>query len=96
MKNPAVYCNRCCGIIDDPLRSCYVCLVCAKRQECSNIELYALLNTILDRAESPVYREFEFNFPTISTQSDIIRRMQRTLNDIAADIHHVLDRKTYD
>jgi hypothetical protein len=93
MKNPATYCHRCLNIIDEPLRSCYICLVCAEWQECPDIELYALLKTILNRVESPIYQNFEINFPTVSTQNDIIRRMQRILADIATDIHLVLDRK---
>ena len=93
MQNPAVYCNRCCGIINEPLRSCYVCLVCAQRVECSNIELYALLNSILDRVETPAYTAREIGFPIASTQNEVIRRMQRMMTDIATDIHAIIDRK---
>jgi hypothetical protein len=89
VKNPAAYCNRCFGIIEKPLRG-------SNQQECSNIALYALLDTVLARVESPVYHQLEVNYPIVSTQSDVIRRMLRTLSDIAADIHQVIDRKQHD
>lgn len=85
MKNPAAYCNHCLGLIEG-LNRCQS----AAESHNRNPELTDVLKLILARVESPAFTSIELAFPTVSTQNDIIRRMQRTMKDIANDIRRAL------